>query len=686
MPASKKNDEILHRSFSLRLDSGKRPASLNEGARTVEVVAATEAPCPVFDYKTWETWLEILPVKRAKLPNKSPLLDAHNRWSTADIIGSSKGWRVEGEEIIAVAEFATVKKAETAFQLLREGHLTDVSIGYRVNKYLRIEKDETHEVDGKSYDGPVLIALDWEIKELSFCPIGADADAKARALEGHKQQEESNMNEWLKRMAAKLGLSEDATEEQVREAVETEIAKREDAGEDFAELVEPKDGKRAEPDDDGKVIPLDDVRSVVKSELGKQRKAELDSAREITDLCKAHDMEERAGDMISRGLTVQAAMAEVLAEIGKRDHGEFPGFGRVEMGADGGDKLRAAVVDGLLMRSDVVVDAPVAGADDFRGMRMDRIAEECLRASGQPVPNNAMELIGRALTTSDLPTILSETSRRAVLAGFETAEETWQTWCGVGSVSDFKVNSLISVGLFGDLSEVGEDGEIDAAYIEAVTEALQLVTFAKTFPITRQAIINDDLGVLVDVPNAMGAAAARTVGNLPYAVLDANQAMSDGIALFHADHGNLASSGSDVSVDSLSAGEDAMAEQKDPGGEATLGISPRFFLSGTKGRAKREQFFKTTEIGGKTNQPNLANPYAGGLERVYDHRLNGTKNKWFLSGRKGTTVKVVFLNGVQTPRVETKQGWNPEGVVHKVAIDAAAAAASHRALYSNPGV
>tara|TARA_Y100001978_G_C23663119_1_gene419709 strand:- start:574 stop:1530 length:957 start_codon:yes stop_codon:yes gene_type:complete len=318
---------------------------------------------------------------------------------------------------------------------------------------------------------------------------------------------------------------------------------------------------------------------------------------------------------------------------------------------------------------------------------MDMLAMECLRAAGQPITGSSMEMIGRALTSSDLPTILSETSRRAVLAGFAEAEETWFDWCSIGSVSDFKASSLISVGLFGDLGEVGEDGEIDAAYIDAVSESVKLATFARTFPISRQAIINDDIGVLTDIPSNMGAAAARTVGNLPYAVLLANAAMSDGISLFHADHGNLAASGSDVSVDSISAGEDAMADQKDVGGEATLGISPRFFISGTKGRAKREQFFKTVEIGGKTNQPNLANPYAGDvLTRVYDHRLNGAKNQWFLAGRKGATVKVVFLNGVQTPRVETKQAWNPEGVIHKVAIDAAAGPASWLALYKNPGL
>ncbi|MGE4193084.1 MAG: prohead protease/major capsid protein fusion protein [Pseudodesulfovibrio sp.] len=678
-----KQDDMRHRSFSLRLDAGNRPSSLDEETRTVDVVAATEAPCSVIDWDTWTTWPEVLPVGRATMPVKTPLLDAHNRWSTGDIIGSGVNWRVEDEQILATAKFSQVEKADTAFQLLREGHLTDVSIGYRVKKYLRIQEGEEGEVDGKTYTGPVLVALDWEIKELSFCPIGADADAKARALDGHNKQEESDM-EWLERMAKLLGLSEDASEDQIRKAVEEEITKRMDAGDDYADLIDP-----AEEGQNGGVLDVrGDVRGVVRDELARQRKADQDRAREITEMCKRHAMADLAGDMIARGLSVAHAQTEVLEAIAKRTGDQdMPGFGHITMGATSGEKLRAAASDGLLMRAGITVESPAVGADEFMGVRLDALARECLRAAGQKVGGDVMEMIGRALTTSDLPVILTEAANRSVLVGFQEQPETWEEWCATGQVSDFKTNKLISVGLFGDLDEVGEDGEIDAAYLEAASEAIKLATYAKRFPISRQAIINDDLGVLTDVPKAMGAAAARTVGNLPYAVLTANAALSDGVALFHSTHGNLAASGADISVAALQAGENAMTVQKDVGGEAELGILARFFLSGTKNRATREQFFGTEEIGGATNQPNLKNPYAGTyLTRVYDHRLNDTKVKWYLAAGKGMTVKVVFLNGVRTPRVESRNGWSREGIEYKVGIDAAAGAVSYRGLYSNPGV
>ena len=66
-----------------------------------------------------------------------------------------------------------------------------------------------------------------------------------------------------------------------------------------------------------------------------------------------------------------------------------------------------------------------------------------------------------------------------------------------------------------------------------------MVTFGRLFAITRQAIINDDLSALSDIPARHGEAAARKMGDVAYAVLTANAAMGDSVALFHATHGNL---------------------------------------------------------------------------------------------------------------------------------------------------
>lgn len=58
-------------------------------------------------------------------------------------------------------------------------------------------------------------------------------------------------------------------------------------------------------------------------------------------------------------------------------------------------------------------------------------------------------------------------------------------------------------------------------------ETIALATYGELFSISRQAIINDDMNMLTDVPKKLGEAAKATIGDLVYAVLIDNEKMSD---------------------------------------------------------------------------------------------------------------------------------------------------------------
>ncbi|HET8702057.1 MAG TPA: hypothetical protein VFL97_10385, partial [Nitrococcus sp.] len=92
---------------------------------------------------------------------------------------------------------------------------------------------------------------------------------------------------------------------------------------------------------------------------------------------------------------------------------------------------------------------------------------------------------------------------------------------------------------------------------------------------TRQALINDDLGELARVPQALGQAAARKEADIVYSLLTGNPTMRDSVTLFHADHGNLAGTGAALSVASLGAARAAMRKQKGLAGIGYLNITPR---------------------------------------------------------------------------------------------------------------
>jgi len=66
------------------------------------------------------------------------------------------------------------------------------------------------------------------------------------------------------------------------------------------------------------------------------------------------------------------------------------------------------------------------------------MARECLRIAGLNHHGNVKEMVGRALTSSDFPYILANLATKSMQLAWEGSVETWQTWCGIGSVSDFE--------------------------------------------------------------------------------------------------------------------------------------------------------------------------------------------------------------------------------------------------------
>lgn len=85
------------------------PATLDEAARSVGVVLATERPAQVFD---WERGVvnEVLLMSGADYPEQVPFLDSHNRYSVENQLGSLRGLSVNGAELHATAFFSEVRK------------------------------------------------------------------------------------------------------------------------------------------------------------------------------------------------------------------------------------------------------------------------------------------------------------------------------------------------------------------------------------------------------------------------------------------------------------------------------------------------------------------------------------------------------------------------------------------------
>lgn len=123
-----------------------------------------------------------------------------------------------------------------------------------------------------------------------------------------------------------------------------------------------------------------------------------------------------------------------------------PGYQVVSVGRTEKESFRAAVQDSLLLRCGTKLEKPAPGADELQGMTLREIAREMVIRSGQRAGGDIRTIVGRALTTTDMPQLLVETSRRTLMEAYEQAPETWRDWCETGTATDFKAGKALGPG------------------------------------------------------------------------------------------------------------------------------------------------------------------------------------------------------------------------------------------------
>lgn len=376
--------------------------------------------------------------------------------------------------------------------------------------------------------------------------------------------------------------------------------------------------------------------------------------------------------------------------------------GRASAGIDAKEKYIAGVTQALCVQAGIEKDKKVlekARENEYLGMSAYEMARKYLDTNRiQIIGGRRAQIIGQALvtasgiahSTSDFANILENVAEKAMLRGWDEAAETWQEWARTGTLSDFKQGSRVNLSSFGDLDVILENGEYKYGSFSDLKEVLQLATYGKLFGVSRAALASDDLSALSQIPRAMGRAAARKIGDLAYDVLISNPVLNqDATEVFHADHNNLGTGGA---IDAAPGGTldeawTAMGLQTDPAG-TVLNITPAHLVV-----PKALEISTTSTISDKTfadssNAQERANPFQGRLTVTADARLDGSsETQWYAlaSGEMHDTVEVAFLNGQQTPYLESKEGWNVDGSEYKVRIDAVAAALDFRTMFRNAG-
>jgi hypothetical protein len=241
----------------------------------------------------------------------------------------------------------------------------------------------------------------------------------------------------------------------------------------------------------------------------------------------------------------------------------------------------------------------------------------------------------------------------------------------------------VALGAGPKLLSVPQHAEFQRGRGDVHAEVLQLGTWGRIVTVTRQAIINDDLGSFSRLPTQFGYAAAQLEGDLVYGCLTGNPVMSDGQPLFSAAHKNLAAPAG-IDLAAMTAARSLMRNQQSSDGQY-LGIEPRFLIVGPALETTALQFTSTTIV--PTTPTAVIPSYFKALQVVVDPRIQDTS--WYLAASplQIDTIEIARLASMpEEPEVATRVGWEIDGVEFRGRADRAAAAIEWRGLVMVPGV
>ncbi|WP_335255268.1 ClpP-like prohead protease/major capsid protein fusion protein [Phytobacter diazotrophicus] len=427
--------------------------------------------------------------------------------------------------------------------------------------------------------------------------------------------------------------------------------------------------------------PVLDENAIVARVVAEQ-KARVSGIQDVFAMFGGKHQELQAACISDVECTVAMAKDKLLAELGK-DTTPSNKNNQPHIYAGNGNIVGDGIRKSLMARAGYEAQEK----DNFyNGMTLRELARMALTERGIGVSGlNPVQMVGLALThsTSDFGNILLDVSNKALLQGWEEAQESFELWTKKGSLSDFKTAHRVGMGGFPSLRQVREGAEYKYVTTGDKAQTIALATYGEIFSVTRQAIINDDLNQLTDVPMKMGRAAKGTIGDLVYAVLTGNAKLSDGKALFHSDHANLSSGA--ISVSSLDDSRKLMRLQKE--GDRSLNIRPAFMLVPVALETLANQTIKSASVKGADANSGIMNPIQNFAEVIAEARLDDADPKaWYLAAAKGSdTIEVAYLNGVDTPYIDQQDGFTTDGIATKVRIDAGVAPLDYRGLTKSSG-
>ena len=640
------------------------PSSANEDDRTIDAVWYTGVKVPRFDWRTGEEYDLILDMKGCRLErlnNGAPVLDSHMSRGVQSQMGVVRNAWTNKTNGVATLQFSKREDVTRVWEDVRSGIIQNLSPGLWI-----YSKKETTPTGQQRKE---FTATDWEPFEISLVPVPADANTTFMSAETRPPAQPT--------------------------ALETQRASAPTKEKPVMETTTQAAGEEARQNEVNLAAARDEAV-----------KAERLRATNIRTIALPFQLEEAfVTALIDDGSSVEIARERIMTKLAAQYTATpiNPTNPTVTMTADETDKRRAGMEASILFRGDPG-DATLREAGrDYAGLTLVDVARECLEAVG--VKTRGMNrgeiarvaLQGRfgaeqyfsntgAMTTSDFPNILANVANKTLRKAYEAAPRTFTPFCRQVSASDFKPINRVQLSDVPTLPKVNEKGEFHRTALSDSKETYKLATFGEIVAITRQVIVNDDLQALTRVPAGLGQAAANLESDTVWAVITGNPNMADGLAMFHATHKNLNAT-NPLALAGLGAARTALRVQKAPKG-TVLNLQPRYLIVPAALEQTADQLIYPINLA-VTAVTGVVPTWIQSLTKIVEGRLDAVATvgvtNWFMAVEPSQidTIEYCYLEGQQGVYIETRQGFDVDGVEVKARLDFAAGPIDFRGLCKN---
>lgn len=642
------------------------PSTFNEAKRTVDVVFTTGAIVRRFDWIRERYFDEELIVSEeavdlSRMKAGASVLNTHGQWELDDVIGVVTDASIVGREGRASIRLSERPELAGIVSDIQSGIIRHISAGYSIQRMEMVPPESR--TDG----GTVWLyrATRWTPMEISFVPVPADAGSGTRS----QPSQGGTPCEFITRAAA-----HQPQEETMPQAI--------DQGGTQNQAAATEDQTRAAP----AVQPAAPAAPAVD-----QTADLLARTAQISELCARHGVAHLAPELIRSGADVGRASAAVLEALARNDAaagGHRNAAPRIETVRDQMQVRLAGIEQAIMHRI-----SPTAQLDDngrqYRGMSLLEIGRDFLEAHNVNTRGMSRLELATQMTqyrssgmhgTSDFSNLFTNVASKRLRMAYEENPGTYRVWARrAPNATDFKAMNVVQLSGAPDLLQVNEAGEFKYGTLSDAGTSYAVATYGRIVAMTRQAIINDDLKAFDRLVTAFGFAASRIENRLAYAQL---------VGATYDSTNSQSGAPSALSETSLGTARTMMRKIKGAQGEE-LNLTPAYLIVPA---ALEQTAYKLTSSNYVPAQQSAVNEFRTGgrtaVEPVVEPVLDATSaTAWFAvaSSSAVDTVEFCYLDGAEGPVVETKNGWEVDGVEMKCRLDFAAKAIDNKGLHKSAG-